>query len=363
MASMLAKRILAVNVGSSSLKLSVVDSADGICAATHVEVNKDPIEALREFAARAGEFDAVVHRLVHGGPAIRHATVVDNAVRRQLDDAASLAPVHVPPALRVLDAARESIDLPHVVCVDTAFHANLPDHAVTYAVPQEWREWGVRRYGFHGLSYAWASLRCAELLGGSPRDLHVIITHIGAGVSACAVRDGHSVDTSMGFTPLEGAVMAMRSGSVDPGALLWLQEVHGVSVSDMNAALERHSGLLGLCGRADIRDVERGASEGDPACTAALDVYVHVLCRVIGGLATSLDRLDALVFTGGVGEHSALVRTRVCRRLALLDLPETLLAAESDAVIAGAAQGPSVVVVTAREDAQMAREARETLRG
>ena len=340
-----------------------MDSADGICAAAHVEDNTDPIEALREFAARAGDFDAVAHRLVHGGPAIRHATTVDDAVRRQLDDAASLAPLHVQPALRLLDAARKSIDLPHVVCVDTAFHANLPDHAVTYAVPQEWREWGVRRYGFHGLSYAWASRRCAELLGRSPSDLQVIITHIGAGVSACAVRDGHSVDTSMGFTPLEGAVMAMRSGSVDPGALLWLQEVHGVGVSDMNRSLERHSGLLGLCGRADVRDVERGASDGDPACTAALDVYVHVLSRVIGGLATSLDRLDALVFTGGVGEHSALVRTRVCRRLALLGLPEALMDADGDAVIARETQRPAVVVVTAREDAQMAREAREALLG
>jgi acetate kinase len=356
-------RILAVNVGSSSLKLSVVDSQDQISSEVLADGNADPLEALRDFATRAGDFDAVAHRLVHGGPSIRHAAVVNDAVRRRLNEAATLAPLHVPPALRLLDAARESIDRPQVVCVDTAFHADLPDHAATYAVPAEWREWGVRRYGFHGLSYAWASRRCAELLDRSPDDLQVVIAHVGAGVSACAVRDGHSVDTSMGFTPMEGAVMAMRSGSVDPGALLWLQEFRGVTVSEMTTALEHGSGLAGLCGRADVRDVERGVAGGDPACTAALDVFVHVLSRVIGGLATSLDRLDSLVFTGGVGEHSALVRTRVCRRLALFGLPEALLPADGDAVIAREAQRPVVVVVTAREDVQMAREARRALLG
>ena len=356
-------RVLAVNVGSSSLKLSVVDGVDNVCAETHVGGDADPVKALRDFAAQNGDIDAVAHRLVHGGPSIRRATLVDDGVRRRLDEAASLAPLHVPPALRLLDAARVSIDRPQVVCVDTAFHANLPAYVTTYAVPEEWRAWGVRRYGFHGLSYAWASRRSAELLERSPRELQVVIAHIGAGVSACAVRDGRSVDTSMGFTPLEGAVMAMRSGSVDPGALLWLQQVHRVTVSEMTTALEQRSGLFGLCRRSDLREVEQAAAEGDADCIAALDVYVHVLSRVIGGLATSLDRLDALVFTGGVGEHSALVRTRVCRRLALLGLPTALLSTESDAVIARPAQGPAVVVVTAREDAQMAREARRTLLG
>jgi acetate kinase len=356
-------RILAVNVGSTSLKLSLVGSDDQVLADVHVGADVDVLETLRDFVSGAGDFDAVAHRLVHGGPSIRQATLVDDAVRRRLDDAATLAPLHVPPALRLLDAARESIDRPQVVCVDTAFHADLPLPAATYAVPSEWRQWGVRRYGFHGLSYAWSSRRSAELLDRSPGELQMVIAHVGAGVSACAVRDGHSVDTSMGFTPLEGAVMAMRSGSVDPGALLWLQEVHGVTVADMTAALEHRSGLVGLCGRADLRDVERAAAEGDTDCMAALDVYVHVLSRVIGGLATSLDRLDALVFTGGVGEHSALVRTRVCRRLALLGLPEALMDADGDAVIARETQRPAVLVVTAREDAQMAREARRTLLG
>jgi acetate kinase len=355
-------RVLAVNLGSSSLRLSVVDEADRVSAEAHVDRGVDPAATLRDFAERAaGDFDAVAHRLVHGGPSVRSATLVDDAVRVRLDQAATMAPLHVPAALRLLDAARETIDRPQVVCVDTAFHAAMPEHATTYAVPSEWREWGVRRYGFHGLSYAWSSRRCAELLERPVDGLQMVIAHIGAGVSACAVRGGRSVDTSMGFTPLEGAVMAVRSGSVDPGALLWLQQVHGITTGDMNAALEHRSGLLALSGRVDLREIERGAADGDTACAAALDVYIHSLSRVIGGLAISLDRLDVLVFTGGVGENSTLVRTRVCRRLALLGVPSALADATGDAVIARPGAGAAVAVVTAREDAQMARETRRAL--
>jgi acetate kinase len=354
-------RVLAVNAGSSSLKLSVVDSSDAVIAQTSVGSDRDQVTALQEFAARNAGVDAVAHRLVHGGPSIRQATVVDDEVRRRLDEAISLAPLHVPPALRLLDAAREAIHLPAVICVDTAFHASMPDHATTYAVPHQWREWGVRRYGFHGLSYAWSSRRAATLLGRPVDGLQMVIAHIGAGVSACAIHGGRSVDTSMGLTPLEGAVMATRSGTVDPGALLWLQQEHGVSAAEVNRALEHDSGLLGLSGRADVRDVVSGAEAGDATCAAALDVYVHVLARVIGSLATSLQRLDALVFTGGVGEHSATVRARLAGRLALLGIPQKLAAADGDAVIARQDATPAVVVVTAREDAEMARETRALL--
>lgn len=356
-----AVRVLTINVGSSSLKLGIVDSSDRTVAEQRIDGEADSAAALHDFAGANGAIDAVAHRFVHGGP-VRRATVVDDTVRHSLEDAVSMAPLHVPAALRLLDTARAGIDRPQVVCVDTAFHADMPDRATTYALPAEWRGHGVRRYGFHGLSYAWASRRCAELLQSSPADLQVVIAHVGAGVSACAVRDGRSVDTSMGFTPLEGAVMATRGGSVDPGALLWLQQLHGVSVTEMLASLEQRSGLLGLCGTADVREVERNAAAGDGDCIAALDVYVHVLGRVIGGLATSLDRLDALVFTGGVGEHSDLVRSRVCRRLTVLGLPTALGQAGGDAVIAASLHRPAVVVVTAREDAQMARETRHVLR-
>jgi len=354
-------RILAVNAGSSSLKLSVIDGGDRVEDAQEIDGDADPVGALEDFAARAGKVDAVAHRLVHGGAAVRHATVVDDHVREQLEAAVELAPLHLPPALALLDAARKTIACPQIVCLDTSFHAGIPSYATTYAVPAHWREWGMRRYGFHGLSYAYASRRSAELLGSAVESVQVIITHIGSGVSACAVREGRSVDTSMGFTPLEGAVMATRSGTVDPGALLWLQEHHGVSVGALTRSLEHGSGLIGLCGISDMREVEREAAAGNAACAQALDVYVHVLSRVIGGLATSLDRLDALVFTGGVGEHSALIRGRVCARLGLLGLPETLLAADADAVIGPTEHAPAVVVVTAHEDVEMAREARRVL--
>jgi acetate kinase len=354
-------RILAVNAGSSSLKLSVIDGRDRVEDAQEIDGDTDPVTALAEFAAQAGDVNAVAHRLVHGGAAVRHATLVDDHVREQLEAAVELAPLHLPPALALVDAARKTMDCPQIVCLDTSFHAGIPSYATTYAVPAHWRDWGVRRYGFHGLSYAYASRRSAALLDRGVESLQVVIAHIGSGVSACAVRDGRSVDTSMGFTPLEGAVMATRSGTVDPGALLWLQEHHGISVGAMTRSLEHAGGLIGLCGLSDMREVEREAAAGNAACAEALDVYVHVLSRVIGGLATSLARLDALVFTGGVGEHSALIRSRVCERLGLLGLPETLLPADSDAVIGPPGHAPTVVVVTAHEDVEMAREARHLL--
>jgi len=345
-------RVLTVNVGSSSLKLSVVGADDRVLAEVSAGGDADPIGVLRGFIAGAGPMDAVAHRLVHGGPSVRRATILDDGVRRDLEEAAVLAPLHVPPALRLLDATRDLVDTPQVVCVDTAFHADLPVSAATYALPAEWRALGVRRYGFHGLSYAWSSGRCAQLLDRPLEHLQMVITHIGAGVSACAVRDGRSVDTSMGFTPLEGAVMATRSGSVDPGA------------AEMNRLLEQGSGLSALCGLTDMRDVERGAADAEPRCLAALEIYVHVLCRVIGGLAMSLDRLDALVFTGGVGQHSSLIRAQVCRRLTLLDVPApTTPPSAGDAVVSRPGPGPAVLVVAAREDAQMAREARRALHG
>jgi acetate kinase len=354
-------RILTVNVGSSSLKLHVVGDDDRVEEEVEVDAQADHASVLRSFIAKVGNVDAIAHRLVHGGPTLRRATIVDDTVRHELEGVAALAPLHMPPALALLDLARAMSACPQVACVDTAFHAEMPDAATTYALPAQWREWGVRRYGFHGLSYAWSSRRTAELLNASRTELQLLIVHAGSGVSACAVKDGRSVDTTMGFTPMEGAVMATRSGTVDPGALLWLQNAHQVTTADMTGLLEAGSGLVGLCGLSDLREVERVAAQGSAACAAAIDVYVHVLSRCIAGLTASLDRVDALVFTGGVGEHSGLIRTSVCSRLRILGVPATLAPADGDAVVAALADGPAVVVVTAREDAQMAREARELL--
>ncbi|MFN2451637.1 MAG: acetate kinase, partial [Candidatus Dormibacteria bacterium] len=217
-------RLLVVNAGSSSLKLSVVEADDSLSAERELGRPGDPDTraGLREFVAAASDVTAVAHRLVHGGPDVLEAMVVDDAVRARLDEGARIDPLHVPPALAILDELRSTLGVSQVVCVDTAFHAALPDAARTYAIPAAWRELGVRRYGFHGLSFAWALTQAAEQLHRQPQELQIVVAHLGSGASVCAIRDGHSVDTSMGFTPVEGLVMATRSGSVDPGALLWL---------------------------------------------------------------------------------------------------------------------------------------------
>jgi len=250
-----------------------------------------------------------------------------------------------------------------VACFDTAFHATLPAAAATYAVPAAWRErWGVRRYGFHGLSHAYAARRAAELTG---RDtLRVVTCHLGAGASLAAVRDGSSVDTSMGFTPLEGLVMATRSGSVDPGLVLWLLEHERLTEAELAAALEHDSGLLALAGTADMREVLRRRAAGDEAARLAIDVYLHRLRAGIAAMAAALNGLDALVFTGGVGERSAPVRREACRGLEFLgvELDEQADAGTAvDADVTAAGAGVSVLVVAAREDLEIARQVREVL--
>jgi len=214
-------RILAVNAGSSSLKLSVVDGNGRIEEEQQTGGDADPITALRGFVARAGDVDGVAHRLVHGGAAIRRATLVDDEVRRRLDAAIQLAPLHLPGALALLDAARAIVDRPQVVCVDTAFHADIPDCATTYAVPADWRAWGVRRYGFHGLSYEFIAGRLRETLPDIAKG-RVILAHLGSGASMCALKDGHSVESTLGFTALDGLPMGTRCGQIDPGVVLFL---------------------------------------------------------------------------------------------------------------------------------------------
>jgi len=338
-------RVFAVNAGSSSLKLSLLE--EGRTLEEHAlgdPAQPETLQALEAALPPRDAVDAVAHRIVHGGPHLHATVVVDDAVRAQLDAAAELAPLHVPPALRILDLLRSRLAVPHVACFDTAFHASLPEPARTYAVPREWREvHGVRRYGFHGLSCAWSLHRAAAQLGRPPQELQIVVAHLGAGASVTAIRDGHSADTSMGFTPLEGLVMARRSGSVDPGALLWLLLSRGVAADAMSSALENESGLLGLAGSADMRDILQRAAAGDADAALARDVFVHRACASIAAMAASLHRVDALVFTGGIGEHADDVRERICTGLTVLGDME-------------------VLVVQAREDLQMAREAEQVLR-
>jgi acetate kinase len=239
-----------------------------------------------------------------------------------------------------------------VACFDTAFHATLPPAAATYALPEQWRRrWHLRKYGFHGLSHAYASRRAREL-GAGPR---LVTCHLGAGASLCAVDDGKSVDTTMGFTPLDGLVMATRSGSVDPGLVLWLQEHAGMTAAELAGALEHASGLLGIAGTADMREL---LARTDADAALALDVYTHRLRTQIGAMAAALGGIDALVFTGGVGERSPEIRARACAKLGYLGvkLDETLNGGTGDRKI-----GAGAFVVDAREDLEIARQTRAVL--
>ncbi|MEU1889572.1 acetate/propionate family kinase [Streptomyces pristinaespiralis] len=275
--------------------------------------------------------------------------------------------MHVPPALIVLDAARALLpDVPHAACFDTVFHAGLPAAAREYAVPVTWREeYGLRRYGFHGLSYAWALDQASALLGRRSEQLQAVIAHLGGGCSACAVRDGRSVDTTMGLTPLEGLVMSHRSGSVDPGALTWLQTRHHLSPHEIEDALNHKSGLLGLSGTSDdTRELVRSRAAGDERAALALDVFTHHCRRGIAAMAASLDRLDALVFTGEIGEDQPEVREEVCAQLTSLGLAGGLLMPTTGWPDIISAQGAAipVVVVPTGETQQVDRETRALLR-
>lgn len=334
-------RILVVNAGSSSLKLSLIDAGDKILATRQLSASPGRHE-LRAALAELGGADAVGHRIVHGGERFLEAVQIDSQVESALRELTELAPLHQPKSLAALDAVSDALpQLPAVACFDTAFHSTLPPAARTYALPAAWRKrWGVRRYGFHGLSHAWIARRVPELVGGAVG--RIVSCHLGAGASLCAISGGRSIDTTMGFTPLEGLVMATRSGSVDPGLLLWLLEREALGELELARALEHESGLLGLAGTADMREL---LARDDDEARLALDVYIHRLRSAIAAMVASLGGLDALAFTGGVGENAAEIRDRALAGLGFLNLA-------SDRIL----------VIPAREDLEIARNVREVLK-
>ena len=362
-------RVLIVNAGSSSLKLSLIDREGQTVQARELDAPRGQVdlEQLRSaLASGLGEADVVGHRLVHGGEHYRQAVKVDPTVERDLRRLVGLAPLHQPKSLAALDAVSEALPaLPAVACFDTAFHATLTPAAYTYALPGEWRErWGLRRYGFHGLSHAWVARRTPLLLGCDALGLRIVSCHLGAGASLCAIGDGRSLDTTMGFTPLEGLVMATRSGSVDPGMLLWLSEQQGLSGGELADALEHRSGLLGLAGSADMREIVSQASDGHEQARLALDVYIHRLRGGIAAMAAALDGLDVLVFTGGVGEHSPTVRSKAASGLGFLGV--TLddarnRRASADGEIGTDGARVRALVLTSREDLEIARQVKGVL--
>lgn len=362
-------RILAVNAGSSSLKLRVLDAQDRVVGSRDSDAPGNEAELRDELEAiltDAGPIDAAGHRVVHGGAKFTGPTIVDPAVENDLTGLADLAPLHNPPAvaaMRALDALRPG--LPTVACFDTAFHATLPAAASTYAVPEAWSErWPLRRYGFHGLSHSYAGRRTAELLDRPLAELRIVSAHLGAGASLCAVEGGRSVDTTMGFTPLEGLVMATRSGSVDPGLLLWVQRHGRIDAEEMERALDRESGLLALSGRSgDMREIVAGI-ESDERCRLAFDTYIHHLAAGIAAMATAMGGIDALVFTGGVGENSAQVRAATGTASGLIGVKIDGTANDGDnrdRMISGPRSPVAVLVIGAREDIELASQVRSSL--
>lgn len=361
-----------VNAGSSSTKLRVVEDDDGISwradlAALAALAAGGGDGALAAALAEApGPFDAVAHRVVHGGTRFRGPVVVDAEVEQALRELAVLAPLHQAPALAGLDAATSAWPgVPMVACFDTAFHATLPAAAATYPVPATWREeLGVRRYGFHGLSHAWAARRAAAMVGGRPVG-RLVVCHLGAGASLAAVAEGRSVDTTMGFTPLEGLAMATRSGSIDPGIVPWLVTSAGRDLAEVADDLEHRSGMLALAGTADMAEVLRRAAAGDADARLAVDVYLHRLRAAVAAMAASLGGIDALVFTGGIGEQAAAVRFGAGAGLGFLGVgidEEANAVAVADAEVTAPGAPVRSLVVAAREELQMAAEVRGLLR-
>ncbi len=360
--------MLVVNAGSSSLKLSVL--ADDDASLMDSELAMPASDALgtvlRQALAETPPVDAVGHRVVHGGLEFTGPLLLEPGVEGRLERLGDLAPLHNPPAIAAI-LSLQSLwpDLPQVACFDTAFHVTMPPEASTYALPDAWRTFGLRRFGFHGLSHAWASRRATELLARPAESLRLVTAHLGSGASLAAVTAGRSVDTTMGFTPLEGLVMATRAGSVDPGVLLWVLRHLHLTVDQVEDALDRRAGLLGLSGvSADLRQVLAAADRGDERSQLAFDVYVHRLRAEVAAMAAAMDGLDALVFTGGAGEGSARLRHQACAGLGFLgiELDEQRHEREDgDRVVSRRWATPAVLVVHAREDLEIARQVRSVL--
>jgi acetate kinase len=366
------RSVFVLNTGSSSVKYRVVDPHSGAVSAEGMvdRIGEAGSDAADHRAAIDGilagldrtAIDAVGHRIVHGGTRFVRATVIDDAVEVGIEQLAPLAPLHNPPGLLGIRAARAALPgVPQVAVFDTAFHAQLPEAARSYAMDADLAEqYGIRRYGFHGTSYRIVSARAAEFLGRPLEQLRLIVLHLGNGASAAAIAGGRSIDTSMGLTPLEGLVMGTRSGDLDPAVLLYLQRNAGMTVDQLDDLLNRRSGLLGLAGRSDMREVIAAADRGDPAAALAFQVYAHRLRHYIGAYLAVLGGADALVFTAGVGENSAAVRTAALEGLSGLGLELDAAANASTGRGARRISPPGarteVLVIPTDEELQIARE-------
>lgn len=367
--------VLVVNSGSSSLKLSVVAADGALRGANALDWHADDRAAgldgalgaaIRQLEA-AGALQGVVgvgHRFVHGGARFSAPVAVDEEVVAALAELTALAPLHTSAAIEALESQRRVLPhLPAVVAFDTHFHANLPEEAFVYALPWEWyADWGIRRYGFHGLSVDWSVRRSAEMLGRPAETLGLVVAHLGSGCSVTAVRGGRSVATSMGLTPLDGVVMGTRAGAVDPGVLLKVLRDGRVDLETLSQVLERQSGLMGISGvSGDLREVEEAARAGSARAALALRVFVHRAAEGIAAAAASLERVDAIVFTGGIGENADSVVRGITTRLLILGVDDALATAPPDATLSRPGARIAVLRVHAREDIVIAEAVRRAL--
>lgn len=368
-------RVLVVNSGSSTLKLTLLSGEDNVLGHRELDTPRGTVEARALEAALGAALlgdlagaQAVGHRIMHGGERFDKAVRIDAKVRSSLHGLTNLAPLHQPRGLTALESIGDALpELPAVACFDSAFHATVPAVASTYPLPQRWRKrWGVRRYGFHGLSHAWVAQRVPELLGpAEDAEARIVSCHLGAGSSVCAIRGGRSLDTTMGFTPLDGLVMATRSGSLDPALVLWLLERPGIDARELAQTLEHGSGLLALGGSADMRLLLERAEEGDADARFALEVYIHRLRAGIASMTASLGGLDVLAFTGGIGQNSAAIRRMAAADLGFLDVSidhELNERKQGDRDISADGARVSTLVIDSREDLEMARQVRSTLK-
>ncbi len=390
-------QVLLLNCGSSSIKYKVIDADSEQVVATGIiqrigdesgtldhklegeTVHVDrgfPNHAralnylVRVFNAHGPDLDqirAVGHRTVHGGDKFRSTVVIDDDVLEGLRELSPLAPLHNPPGIAGIEAAREVLpDVPHVAIFDTSFFSTLPAEAFTYAIDADLAaEHGIRKYGFHGTSHSYVSRQAAEFLGRDYAELKQIVCHLGNGASVSAIDGGVAVETSMGLTPLAGLVMGTRSGDIDPGVHAFLGRELGMSLADVDNLLNKKSGMLGLAGVTDFRDVNELIEEGDAKAILAMDVYCHRLLSYIGAFMAVLGGVDVITFTAGVGENDNLVREKVIGRLAglgaILD-PEANAHRAKDARRISTADSPiTVLVVPTNEELAMARETKAAI--
>jgi acetate kinase len=366
-------RILVLNAGSSSLKVSFVDGGEaverrsfdwGADASRAGDRGATVRRALGELGLGGDRpTDAVGHRVVHGGPQFSQPVVVDEDILGTLRALEPLAPLHNPVAVETLEAAREALrGVPQVATFDTGFHATLPETSRRYPVPAQWTEWGVKRYGFHGLSVEWSVERGAELLERQVSELRLVVAHLGSGCSVTAVDGGRSVATSMGMTPLEGLMMGTRAGSIDPGILLTLLREDRVTLDQLAGDLDHASGLVAVTGNSDVAALETAAAAGDQMARLGLAMFAERAAAAIAGAATALPGVDAIVFTGGIGEHAAATRSQIIDRLGVLGVGEVPpMHVEVDARLNEADAPIAVLRIEAREDLVIARHAERVL--